>query len=95
MSDRSKDTSDALTEIRTVRSRAQSAIAAIGGPEKQSESRHVDAHMNEDGEYIKGYFEFSRDQDADEMVRLLEEFVEKTTKFARKGPARQPGQVKR
>lgn len=83
MSDRSRDTGDALTKIRNVRGQALDAIAAIGTGD--SESRHIDAHMDDDGEYVKGYFQHFRDPDADEMVSLLQDFVDKTAKFARKG----------
>lgn len=84
MTDRKGDTSNALTEIRTVRSRAQSAIDKINLSflDGRIERRPVGPTW-QDGEYVPGYEEFYRDEDADEMVALLEDFVKKTERFAK------------
>ncbi len=92
MTDRRNDTSKALTEIRTVRSRAQSALELLAGNGGESEVRIIPASMDDDG-YIPGGTERYRDPDADEMVRLLTEFVDKTERFAkgRRTAAHRPG----
>lgn len=86
MSDRSRDVSNALTEMRTVRSRAESAIARINTTlyDGKIESRRHPPRMDEDG-YVEGWVERFRDQDADEMVALMQDFIAKTEKFAKKG----------
>lgn len=81
MSERKNDTSEALTEIRTVRSRAESALERIALNDGKVERRRIPASMDEDG-YVPATDVRFRDPDADEMVALLAEFVEKTTKFA-------------
>ena len=81
MTNRSMDTSLALTEIRTVRNRAESAIENLQG---DTERETIPAHMEGD-EYISGYTYKYRDADADEMIRLLREFVDSTACFAKAG----------
>ncbi len=92
MSDRSKDVSEALTEIRTVRSRAQSALERLAQNDGELERLTIPASMDDEG-YIPGRTERFRDPDADEMVRLLTEFVDKTECFAkgRRTAAHRPG----
>lgn len=84
MSDRRRDVGEALTEIRTVRSRAQSAIDRIEFNDGKVEYRRLPASMDEDG-YVPVRTERFRDPDADEMVRLLEDFITASAKFARRG----------
>lgn len=91
MTDRSKHTSAALTEIRTVRSRAQSAIERIESNDGQAESEWLPARMDEDG-YVEASRRRYRDPDADEMVALLNEFIEKTAHFATRAQ-RKPGVI--
>jgi hypothetical protein len=79
---RRDDTSAALTEIRTVRSRAQSAIEKLQGREGMSEMRILPAAMDENG-YHAPETEYFRDPDADEMEAVLTEFIEKTARWAR------------
>jgi len=80
--DRRKDTSEALTEIRTVHSRAWSALDRLAMNNGLSETRRIEASYDEDGEYVPPSIENYRDPDADEMVAALEAFVAATAKWA-------------
>jgi hypothetical protein len=81
MPDRKNDTSEALTEIRAVRSRAISARERLALHDGQVERRQIPGGMDDDG-YFGPTTERFRDPDADEMDALLAEFLEKTAKFA-------------
>lgn len=91
MSDRSRDVSNALTEIRTVRSRAQAAVETLAG---DLETHRIPAILDEEG-YLPPHEEPYRDPDADEMVALLTEFIEKTARFAKAGGHRTAAQRRR
>lgn len=91
MTDRRDQVSAALTEIRTVRSRAESARAALAENDGKSETRWEPAGMDDYG-YVPPSQTSFRDPDADEIDRLLAEFIEKTAKFAGRG-SRRPGTV--
>lgn len=80
MGNRKNDVGEALTEIRTVRSRAVSAINRIDLGDGLMEHRRIPAHMDDD-EYVPTEDVRFRDPDADEMVALLKAFVAATEKF--------------
>lgn len=84
MTDRSRDVSNALTEIRTVRSRAESALIALQRNEGLTEIVRHPASMDEDG-YADPWTEFVADPDVVEMMDLLTDFIDKTAKFAKAG----------
>jgi len=84
VTDRSRDTSNALEQIRTVRSRAIAARERLALNDGLLETRRVPAGMVDD-EYLPVRDEPYRDPDADEMDALLAEFIEKTAKFAKRG----------
>jgi hypothetical protein len=92
--DRSRDTSNALSEMRTVRSRAIAAIEALAKDGGEIEAIHHPASMDEDG-YLDPYTEYVKDPDADEMLVLLTEFVAKTERFAKAGGHRTAAQRRR
>jgi hypothetical protein len=97
MSDRSRDTSEALIEIRTVRSRAESAIARIDHHPSlgdKIERRDHPAGMDEDV-YLPRRTEWFRDEDADEMVALLADFVKATEKFVKRGRQRRDDEIRK
>jgi hypothetical protein len=89
--DRRKDTSMALTEIRTVRSRAESAHEKINSGDGKIEARWEQPRFDEDGNYVHPGSVAFRDEDADEISELLADFIAKTARFANK--ARKPGVV--
>jgi len=91
MGDRKKDTGYALTEVRTARSRAESAIAAINAGDGRTERRWTTASFNEEGDYVHPQSTAFRDPDADEMVAALQAFVDATAKWANK--TRKPGVI--
>lgn len=82
---RSRDVSEALTEIRTVRSRAQSAIARLNQNGGELERERIPAHFTDEDEYVPPLERRFKDPDADEMIALLTEFISKTTRFAKRG----------
>ena len=89
---RKGDTSHALTEIRTVRSRAISALEVLTNNGGRSEIVHVPAGMDDDG-YFAARTERHADPDADKMIALLTDFIAKTQRFARgeRRPSNRPG----
>jgi hypothetical protein len=94
VTDRSRDTSEALKEIRTVRSRAVAARERLALHDGNIETRRVPAGMVDD-EYLPVRDEYYRDADADEMDAALAEFIDKTAKFARRGEHKTAGQRRR
>jgi hypothetical protein len=88
--DRKNDTSEALNEIRAVRSRAVLARAHLALNSGEIETRRNPAGMDDEG-YFEPTLERFRDPDADEMDALLAEFIDKTTKFAGRTRAPRPG----
>jgi len=89
--DRRRDTGNALTEIRTARSRAESALAYLAKNDGNTESERISAAMMDDGEWVPPSYRHFPDPDAAEMIAALEAFVASTEKWAKK--ARPPGVV--
>ena len=81
MADRSKDVGMALTEIRTVLSRAQTARRTLNSAIINIEGRE---YAWIDGQHVivdPGH----RDPDADEMIEVLDAFIAAAQKWQRKG----------
>lgn len=99
MSDRSRDVSTALTEVRTVHSRALSALNRLDGewageripdPDYPPYDGYQGPGMNrlEYAEWHKGYVDSMinmADPDHDEMIEALEQVVELLDRWEKRG----------
>lgn len=80
MADRRHDRSEALTWMRAVRALVQRAIEPIQN-EEGTEVRLIAAGMDEYNEYQSPRIERFKDVDADEMARVLQEFIQRTERW--------------
>jgi hypothetical protein len=85
-------TSRALTEVRTVLTRA---VTAHKNVQTGTEVDHVDAYVDEDGTYVPGGSVTYRDEQADEIEADLQQVIEILTKYAVGGKPRPSMQERR
>lgn len=77
--DRGRDTSRALTEVRTVLSRAETALDTVSRPTEPVYEKF------ESFPFRRYTGEYEHDQDAEEMQKALEEVVRLLRRWRRKG----------
>lgn len=79
MADRGRETSRALTEVRTVLSRAETALRALGGPTEHARDEHGDTV------FVDGDFVYEHDPDHVEMREALATAVQALGRWRRTG----------